>query len=137
MDLYNLLLAKKLSGGGGGSNYDITGYMTITNNVVINNRLVVNIPEGVVEVNSSVFNNEPIETLILPTTLQKAGTYSFNSLKLTSITCKAITPPRIENNTFNNVPADCAIYVPSESVDAYKAASNWSARAAYIQAIPN
>ena len=34
-------------------------------------------------------------------------------------------------------PADCAIYVPAESVNTYKTTSNWNARASYIQAIPS
>lgn len=136
MNFYDLLLAKKLSGGGGGTSSDITGYMTITDNVVINNRIVVNIPEGVTAINNSVFMSQPIETLILPSTLQTIGTFSFQTTKMKSITCKAIIPPSIQSTSFSNVPADCPIYVPSESVDAYKAASNWSARAAYIQAIP-
>lgn len=55
---------------------------------------------------------------------------------LKSITCTATTPPTIYNATFQNVPADCAIYVPAASVETYKAANIWSTRAAYIQAIP-
>ena len=54
---------------------------------------------------------------------------------LTSFTCNATTPPRLVPNVFQNVPATCAIYVPAASVDAYKAATNWSSRADYIQAI--
>lgn len=54
---------------------------------------------------------------------------------LESITCYAITPPTLGTNAFKNVPADCAIYVPAESVDTYKATAGWSGRAAYIQAI--
>ena len=61
----------------------------------------------------------------------------YNCTSLRSITSYNVDPPRIESNTFFGVPADCAIYVPAESVDAYKAAANWSDRAAYIQAIPS
>jgi len=45
-------------------------------------------------------------------------------------------PPTLGSGALSNVPADCAIYVPSASVAAYQAASGWSARSAYIQAIP-
>ena len=40
--------------------------------------------------------------------------------------CKATTPPQIGRNLFydmNNIPI---IYVPQESVDAYKTAEGWS-----------
>lgn len=63
--------------------------------------------------------------------------YAFYSCgKLITITCNTTVPPVVTNNTFNGVPATCAIYVPAESVEAYKAAQYWSERAAYIQAIP-
>lgn len=52
-----------------------------------------------------------------------------------SLTIHAETPPEIAEYTIEGLPADCAIYVPAASVDAYKAAQYWSARAAYIQAI--
>lgn len=60
-----------------------------------------------------------------------------NCSSLMSITCLATTPPTIGNaNAFSSVPATCAIYVPAESVETYKAANIWSTRASYIQAIP-
>ena len=76
--------------------------------------------------------------LDLPDNISYIGANAFNGCtSLTSITCRATTPPTVANaNAFNNVPADCAIYVPSGSVAAYQAANIWSARAAYIQAIP-
>ena len=53
-----------------------------------------------------------------------------------SLTIQAETPPTISNSTITGLKADCIIYVPAEAVDAYKAAQYWSARAAYIQAMP-
>ena len=53
-----------------------------------------------------------------------------------SLTIHAETPPEIVQYTIEGLPADCVIYVPAASVDAYKAAQYWSARSAYIQAIP-
>ena len=43
------------------------------------------------------------------------------------------TPPSIESSTFQDIPSDCVIYVPTASVDTYKSASNWSSYASYIQ----
>lgn len=59
------------------------------------------------------------------------GTSDLNST--TIVTIKATTPPTISNNTFGNT--NMLFYVPAESVDDYKAASNWSSYAEYIQAI--
>lgn len=58
---------------------------------------------------------------------------------LKSITIGTITPPTIGAGDVNHPFTDCtaltAIYVPAESVEAYKAADGWSAYADKIQAI--
>jgi hypothetical protein len=59
-----------------------------------------------------------------------------NNSSCGSFTIDAETPPTISSSTITGLKADCIIYVPSASVDAYKAKQYWSARAAYIQAIP-
>ena len=59
-----------------------------------------------------------------------------NNSSCASFTIHAETPPTIGNNTITGLKADCIIYVPAASVDAYKAKQYWSARASYIQAIP-
>ena len=53
-----------------------------------------------------------------------------------SLTIHAETPPTIGDSTITGLKADCIIYVPAASVDAYKAAQYWSDRSAYIQAMP-
>lgn len=55
---------------------------------------------------------------------------------LTSLTVRATTPPTVGYSAFNNMNQNVVIYVPAESVDAYKAASGWSTYASRIQAIP-
>lgn len=54
---------------------------------------------------------------------------------LTSITSLNTTPPTLGTNALFDVTSTCPIYVPAASVNAYKAAANWSSRAAYIQPI--
>ena len=44
---------------------------------------------------------------------------------MTSVYCKAKTPPALESSLFGENPSDSKIYVPTESVDAYKAAEGW------------
>jgi hypothetical protein len=53
-----------------------------------------------------------------------------------TITCYATTPPTYGTSSFNNTYVT-KIYVPSESVETYKAASGWSTHASKIEAIPS
>ena len=69
-------------------------------------------------------------------TLNNSTNMFNNNSSCASLTIHADTPPTIANSTITGLKADCIIYVPAASVDAYKAAQYWSARAAYIQAIP-
>jgi hypothetical protein len=52
---------------------------------------------------------------------------------LTSITCEATTPPTLGGS--NNHSTVTVVYVPEESVDAYKSANGWSYYADKIQPI--
>ena len=95
------------------------------------------LPSNVEVINSNTFLHCAITTLTIPSTIKKIANYSFsNCNSLTSITVEATTPPTLGGtNAFYNT-NDCPIYVPAESVDAYKAATNWSTYASRIQAIP-
>ena len=53
-----------------------------------------------------------------------------------SVTILATTLPTLGNYVFDTYGNHYPIYVPAESVDAYKAATNWSSYASRIQAIP-
>ena len=68
------------------------------------------------------------------------GNVFFGCTSLTSFTCYATTPPALGTGVFTNTPiqtADGKIYVPSASVDTYKAASGWSTWSSKIEAIPS
>ena len=48
------------------------------------------------------------------------------------------TPPTLSNtNAFTGIPADCIIYVPAGSLEAYQTATNWSAYADQMQEEPS
>jgi hypothetical protein len=51
------------------------------------------------------------------------------------VTVNAITPPTLGSNAFDST-NNCPIYVPAESVNTYKSATNWSTYADRIQAMP-
>ena len=56
--------------------------------------------------------------------------------KLSTLICNAVTPPSIATTSFSNTPIASktgTIYVPDESVDAYKTATNWVNYASIIK----
>ena len=78
-----------------------------------------------------------LTSLTIPSSVTEIGTYAFtNCSGLTSITVNATTPPALGATAFNNTNTS-PIYVPSDSVDAYKAANRWSDLADRIFAIPS
>lgn len=97
----------------------------------------VNIPDSVTTIGQSAFNlcksltNATIGTGI---TEIYDGVFG-NCASLTSLTITATTPPTIGYNVLFGA-NNCVIYVPAESVEAYKAAEGWSSYASKVQAIP-
>lgn len=99
----------------------------------------IDLPNSITSIGHAAFYNCTSLALIdLPNSLTSIGRQGFRyCASLTTIISRNTTPPTIESNTFGDIPADAAIYVPAESVEAYKAAQYWSDRASYIQAIPS
>lgn len=97
----------------------------------------VTIPNSVTSIGKSAFEDaEALSTLIIPSSVTSIGNYAFRDCTtLGSITVNAATPPTLGANVFYNT-NNCPIYVPSGSVETYKAASGWSTYADRIQAIP-
>lgn len=97
----------------------------------------VTIPSSVTSIDGSAFQNcSSLTSITIPSSVTSIGGYAFGACsKLENIMVEATSPPSISGTTFNGVPATANIYVPAESVNAYKAASSWKMRADYIQAI--
>lgn len=79
-------------------------------------------------------NCSSLEELNLPSQLESIDSAFTGCTSLSTITITATTPPTLAANAFplNN---NLKIYVPADSVEAYKTAENWSAYASYITAI--
>lgn len=77
---------------------------------------------------------EKLLDVVLPSTLTHLGTQVFDgSSSLNWVILYAVTPPTLENvRAFNNT-NNCPIYIPDESVNTYKSATNWSSLASRIK----
>ena len=73
-----------------------------------------------------------LTSIEIPDSVTSIGSYAFvNCSGLTGITVKSITPPILGANAFNGT--NCPIYVPKQSVEAYKTATNWNTYSSRIQ----
>ena len=87
----------------------------------------VNIPDSVVSIGDGAFNEGRCTSITIGSGVTSMGLRAFrNQTNLTSITIKATTPPSLGGNDVFDDTNNCPIYVPSESLEAYKAATNWS-----------
>ena len=96
----------------------------------------VTLPSNITSLPDYMFNLcRSLTSVTIPASVTYIGDFAFyQCTSLTSTTCLAITPPTLASTRaiYNYGP----IYVPAESVDAYKAAEGWSSYADRIQAIP-
>lgn len=97
----------------------------------------IDIPDSVTSISNQAFQNcSGMTSCTIGSGITSISEAAFkNCRSLTSITVNATTPPTLGTTVFDNT-NDCPIYVPSGSVDTYKAASGWSTYASRIQAIP-
>lgn len=98
------------------------------------------IPNSVTTIGSSAFESNKIKNLTIGSGISFIGNGAFSKREpFESITIYATTPPTIETyNVFWDDTNTCPIYVPEESVNAYKTANIWSEYYAdRIQAIPS
>ena len=74
--------------------------------------------------------------VVLPATLQSIAASAFaRCTALQRVTIEAVTPPTLTASAFSVCPLLDSIYVPAESVETYKTATNWSAFADKIKPI--
>ncbi|MBO4871694.1 MAG: leucine-rich repeat protein [Muribaculaceae bacterium] len=87
---------------------------------------VLTIPEGVTTICNQAAREVALTELYLPKTMSEIRS-AFSSVKtLTKVQCLATTPPSLEANFESDVYQNATLYVPMNSVDAYRAAPGWS-----------
>ena len=106
--------------------YKITGLTSVT------------IPNSVTSIGNYAFREcTDLTSITIGNSVTSIGISAFyycNSL--TSITINATTPPTLRNKNAFVSTNNCPIYVPSESLEAYRQATNWSSLASRLQPIP-
>lgn len=75
--------------------------------------------------------------LVIPNTVTELASECFDGCNLQDVYFEAATPPTFYSEVFKNCGSLENIYVPSDSVDLYKLAENFSIYADKIKAIPN
>lgn len=119
-------------------NYPIVPTRTCYANSIINKFIF---GEGVTEFKGRALEDwHGQDHLIIPSTVTNCGgDAALGGHSLKYLVFKPTTPPSIQTTTFNNsneiIGGTGYIYVPDESVDAYKTATNWSTYAAQIKPI--
>ncbi len=86
------------------------------------------IPESVVTIGNRAFAEcSNLKDVMIPKSITEIGDAVFcGCYSLASIYIKSNEPPTLGSNSFYAPGANFTIYVPTTSVDAYKAAENWS-----------
>ena len=87
----------------------------------------ITIPDSITYIGSETFYGcSGLTSVTIPNSVTSIGDGAFwNCTGLTSITCHAEVPPTCGNNAFKYVDKSIPLYVPANSVDAYKTANQW------------
>lgn len=89
----------------------------------------INIPNGVEAIKVSAFwNCRNLESIIIPSSVNSIGISAFSECKaLKDIYCQAVNVPETHSSAFDNSPIEnMTLYVPGESMNAYKTTDPWS-----------
>ncbi|MBR5860893.1 MAG: fimbrillin family protein [Bacteroidaceae bacterium] len=86
----------------------------------------INIPNNVTIIDAAFINCSALTKISIPGKVTGIADCAFlNCTSLKEVHVKAVNPPTIYNDTFENCSGDLTVYVPAASIDAYRAADNW------------
>ena len=99
----------------------------------------ITLPENITKIDSATFRDcTSLTSITVPGAVSVIGYYAFyGCTSLKEMTVLAATPPTLDSAAFGNATSNSltAIYVPAESVDAYKGADVWKNFADKIKSI--
>ncbi len=109
--------------------YSLGNPLSLAHNLYIDNNLVTDLvlPDEITEINSQAFSGATcLTSLTFPNSITSIGGSAFSGCDgLTEIMMLGTTPPSLGTSVFNNT-NNSPIYVPYESLNDYKTATNWS-----------
>ena len=90
------------------------------------NRLTsVTIPNSVTSIGIRAFANNNLTSVTIPNSVTSIGGDAFRYNNLTSVTIHAVNPPTVDGGDIFGYDSYLKIYVPAQSVNAYKRAEGW------------
>ena len=101
----------------------------------------IDLPSSLVVIGDTAFRQSSLNSIDIPVGVTRIdGTAFYSSTNLKQVILRATTPPTLGSNAFKNSPIGYStptgyIYVPDESVDTYKSATNWSTYASAIKGL--
>ena len=109
---------------------------TSTNTLIMGCQTTI-IPDTVTSIGNYAFSGSSITSITIPSNITNMGIYVFDYCKqLISVTVEPTTPPSLGRYSFRDNANSRKIYVPSESINAYKTAEIWRDYSSYILPIP-
>jgi len=101
----------------------------------VNSLINIQLPSQCTTIGKYAFINSGLTKLIIPPLVTEIKERAFyNCSNLTTLIMQPTTPPTLGSNNWYHV-SNVTIYVPDDSVSAYKAAANWSSKASVIKPI--
>mgnify|MGYP000161593566 CR=1 FL=1 len=128
-----------LSFGSGSSSYCVIGYTERKGTVYRNMLQDVSIGKNVTSIGTYAFNScYSLASITIPTGVTSIGNYAFLScfgMRYYDFSACTAIPALSSTYTFNNIPSDCQMLIPSALYNSWKSATNWATYASKMVSV--